>query len=138
MSAPVALSILVNPSAPSTVTELLLLMVIAAPGAVTPIEPPPATSMLAGAPLLAVAVAMGAEVEEVIETWAWTWPAMAASKGDSATAATRNLRFMQRLSRGAALGFDGACLIRPQLGAFQGRRAEDGDCHACDTHRRHA
>ena len=59
---PMALSTSVKPIAPAFETLLLLLSVTAAPGLVTPIEPPATMSMSAGPPLTAVAVATGVEV----------------------------------------------------------------------------
>ncbi len=95
---PTALLILVKPIWPALLTELLLLIVTAVPGAVTPIDPLPEMMISAGLPLLTVAVETGVLVDVEIVTCAKAGPDTA-MRGPSETAAARNLRFISENSQ---------------------------------------
>ena len=115
---PMALSTSLKVIDPSLVTTLLLLRVTAAPATVGLIDPLEVMSMSSGRPPLAVAVVTGWVVEVVIWVAAWTYPAVAANSGATATAAARNLRFIKVKTLDSRRVFAGLSSAQPNTSAI--------------------
>src|SRR5438067_13819475 len=105
---PTTLSTPVAPIWPALVTLLLLLIVTATPGAVSPIEPVPVTLISSGALLVAVAVATGVVMVVEMVSVAQAAPGVMTSNGAIDTAARRNVRFIKNGSLSRPIGKSGS------------------------------